>query len=273
MSTCQEALLKTGKRISFPYHEADWTAVPAEFASLGLAWWWGVVQAYMFRFQPPVRQFIDAQAALMDDSRGFPYSRPVAGIHVRHGDKAVDGFHLHSLNAELSAVRKSPECHLQKESRHCKVDVNITATSEQNSSLGDAIPVQSHKTSDDNDLSLFVASDNPKVLAVSKSLGYLVDESGVSQAQGSSTMFTVLLSKHEIAYNATLEVIRDIHFLSHCSSLVGIAASQIYRMAVDMSNAHGRLKYCVAMDHNQLPKVMGMSAKFDLPVPEEFSVP
>ena len=61
--------------------------------------------------------------------------------------------------------------------------------------------------------------------------------------------------------------------LSRCSTLVGIASSQIFRMAVDLSKAVGRLRYVVAMDHEQLPRMHAMSNKYHLPTPEHFEAP
>ena len=74
-------------------------------------------------------------------------------------------------------------------------------------------------------------------------------------------------------YNASIEIITDIFYLSHCSTLVGTASSQVYRMAVDMSNASGILEYAVAIDYGSLGRIQGMSAKWGLPVPENFMKP
>ena len=38
--------------------------------------------------------------------------------------------------------------------------------------------------------------------------------------------------------------IKDIYYLSQCSTLVGSASSQVYRMAVDMSYASGKCCVC-----------------------------
>jgi hypothetical protein len=80
----------------------------------------------------------------------------------------------------------------------------------------------------------------------------------------------MVLGHPELGYNASLEIITDIYFLSHCSTLVGIAASQIFRMSVGMSDARGILSYVAAMDYSQLGKILQMSAKYHLPVPEKF---
>lgn len=52
-------------------------------------------------------------------------------------------------------------------------------------------------------------------------------------------MLKTLLKHPEIAHQATLEIIADIYFLSQCSTLIGISASQVFRMAVAMSNVTG----------------------------------
>jgi len=86
-------------------------------------------------------------------------------------------------------------------------------------------------------------------------------------------MLATLLHKPEMGYNASLEIIRDVYFLSRCSTLVGIAASQIFRMAVGISNATGTLVVATAMDHAQIPRVAQMSTKYHLPLVEHFQPP
>ncbi len=117
---------------------------------------------------------------------------------------------------------------------------------------------------------IFVASDDGNVLKAAKQLGHLVDSEGVSQQTSSVGMFTTLLSNPNLGYNASLEIITDIFFLSRCSTLVGIAASQVFRTAVGISNASHILKHAAAMDYAQLPRIRHMSAKYGLPLPENF---
>lgn len=83
-------------------------------------------------------------------------------------------------------------------------------------------------------------------------------------------MLSSLLQHHEIGFNAILEIISDIFFLSQCTSLLGIAGSQVYRMAVALSNATGTLNYAVIVGTDQVAKVRGMSAKYHVPFPENF---
>jgi hypothetical protein len=86
-------------------------------------------------------------------------------------------------------------------------------------------------------------------------------------------MLNTLLKNPEIGYNATLEIIRDITLLSRCSTLIGISASQIFRMAYGISLAQNTLITGVAMDYNQLNKVKSMSNKYGLPLVENFKKP
>ena len=117
MSSCQETLLLTGRRLDGPPTSPSLTSkghvdawvVPAEFHTRGLAWWWGTVQAYMFRLQPNVERYIAEELAHMNYSFPPP-GHAVAGLHVRHGDKASDGFKHQSFEAELRALHKSPDC-------------------------------------------------------------------------------------------------------------------------------------------------------------------
>lgn len=263
MSSCQETLLATGIRVPPGWHTINESVVPTEFQHRGLSWWWGIIQARMFRLQPAVQEYITLQSKHMDDGKGFPYGFPVAGLHVRHGDKSSDGFRLHSFEAEMVVIRKSPECLV--------TPLGVCKNADDPSSTVSADPNEGTATG--KELRIFVASDNGAVLEAAKKLGHLVDSSGISQQTGEGGMFKYLLSHPELGYNASLEIIADIHFLAHCSTLVGIAASQVFRMAVGISNATGTLKHVTAMDYNQLPRIQQMSAKYDLPLPETFAPP
>ena len=71
-----------------------------------------------------------------------------------------------------------------------------------------------------------------------------------------------------------LSQITDIYFLSRCSTLVGIAASQVFRMAVGISNSTGRLRGdAMIMDFDQMHKIIHMSNKYHIPLPEKFMNP
>lgn len=274
-STCAKQLIDTGKPISWEFKVIDDTVIPGDFKHMGLGWWWGVIQSRLFRLQPHVEMYIAKEALLMNDGRGFPHDTSIAGLHVRHGDKSTDGFKDQSFIAEMAAVRKSPECIVTARGRN-------NVSNSDNTTFHPPFLKKEHLDEDvfciingttHDELPIFVASDDPHVLVLAKTLGHLVDSSGVSQTTGGIGMLKTLVSHPELGYNASLEIITDIYFLSHCSTLVGIAASQIFRMAVGMSDAKGILAYVAAMDYSQLGKILQMSAKYHLPVPETFDHP
>ena len=260
---CQQEMIRTGKRIGADLGAVrlDDSILPGNFSQVGFAYWWGIVQARMFRLQPQVAALVAQESARMDRGRGFPSQATMqgvlAGVHVRHGDKSSDGFKHHSFEAEMAAVLKSPECAV----------VGVM--------FGGCIRTYNDtlNTSAPPGMRIYVASDDASALISARIMGHLVKEhEGISTQTSSAGMFKTLLIHTEVAYNATIEVITDIHHLARCSSLVGIAASQIFRLAVGLSNATGYLQYAAAMDHNHLPKVRAMSAKWALPLPEDFKV-
>ena len=258
MSSCQETLLLTGRRVDGPPassssssstskgHVDTWV-VPAEFRQRGLAWWWGVVQAYMFRLQPNVERYIAEELAHMNYSFPPP-GHAVAGLHVRHGDKASDGFKHQSFEAELRALYKSPDCVSQYRpttaavpadsnaslSADAKSDVPMCLTrsssssnnnnnnNNNNSNSNNSGSSSSSSSSDlaapggDNattavtlltPLKIFVASDDASVLGLATRMGLLADSSGVSQQTSTKGMFATMLARPDIGYNASLEIV------------------------------------------------------------------
>jgi hypothetical protein len=289
-SPCSDKLLNNGKRIDWKYRNVDESMVPIEFAHMGLPWWWGLIQLYMFRFQKPVQSYINLEIANMDNGKSFLSGIPTAGVHVRHGDKSSDGFKDIELESEMVAISHSPECvanhvvidsnkvekknSLEEEFTKIKCLTKLSTDSfDKLKNTKDKIIVYNYENTEYTPLRLFVASDDPHVLESAKKLGHLVDKQGVSQQTAHIGMAKALISNPNLGYNASLEIITDIYFLSQCSTLVGIAASQIFRMAVAMSNASGILSYAVAMDSSQLPKIKQMSEKYHLPLPETFENP
>ncbi|RYG97265.1 hypothetical protein EON65_53140, partial [archaeon] len=51
---------------------------------------------------------------------------PMAGIHVRHGDKSLDGFRLHSLSEELRILSSSRDCALKDTQLRCFVPADTS---------------------------------------------------------------------------------------------------------------------------------------------------
>jgi hypothetical protein len=119
-----------------------------------------------------------------------------------------------------------------------------------------------------------VASDDQEVLHDAHRYGMMINsEIGVSQLAGQLGVEYHLKEHKEAGYNASLEVISDIYFLSKCSSLVGMASSQVYRMAVGNSLAEGNLHYTIATDFASLGDIVRLSWWMRLIVPEPFHSP
>jgi len=270
LSNCHTELMKSGNKVAYEFKTVDDSVVPAKFSHMGIAWWWGIVHLYIFRLQPYVETYIKSVAKNMDNGGIFYTPRtiePLVGIHVRHGDKASDGFKEHSLKAEMVAAKHSSECHL-----YDKISSSFIKVGDKYDITDDNI-VCSYTNSSHafRPLKVFVASDDPAVLDTAKKLGHLVDTAGVSQQTSNVGMMQTLSNRNSgIGFNASLEIIADIFFLSQSSTLVGIAASQVFRMAVDMSNSSGILKHAIIMDYNQLPRIQQLSIKYHVPLPEVF---
>ena len=187
MSTCQEELLSTGKLIDQHKHtkeDVDESMIPPLFLHMGLAWWWGIVQARIFRLQPEVMDYIDSEVAFMktlNSGLGYPFGFPVAGLHVRHGDKSSDGFRDHSFEAELQAIKKSPECIIGPDN-YCLTKSNLTFNDQ---NIIKSTVVNSNYSAS---MAIFVASDDNNVLISAKKLGHLIDScgSGLSQKTAGS---------------------------------------------------------------------------------------
>jgi hypothetical protein len=329
-STCHSQLVKTGIKVHVNnFDKPDEEAVPPIFRSQGLPFWWGVIQFFLFRFQPSIEKLVAQRAQEMLHGLGFPHGLPIAGLHVRHGDKHNDGFHEYSLGEELSSIRKSLHCPIQNVHKACFVKVNFSDSSsslwlgivmrglsivlplekidQYNASLGvnhqlnqalrvDVktllpylhIPHSSPGVANNihqNDshiplftsvtyvlpLAVFVASDDPSVLSLSQSLGLLTLPQSTLPVNPSQGMFALLAKQPKYAFNASLEIFTDIFLLSQCSSLVGGCSSQVFRMAVAISNVTNTLVYSQAMDMNQYNQVKKLSNKYRIPFPENFS--
>lgn len=194
MSSCQDEYLTSGNVISASDGgkvDFDLSMVPEQFAHMGLTWWWGIIQARMFRLQPSVQTYVEEEIANMKSftQQGFPFGSPTAGLHVRHGDKSVDGFKDHSFFSELRAMHKSPEC-ISIENNTCLTRVvpttSTTLPNQRIRALGSHLGRNLVDTLHDNatetvPMHIFVASDDANVLNAARKMGLLVDRAGVSQ--------------------------------------------------------------------------------------------
>lgn len=203
---------------------------------------------------------------------------------LRSGD--VGAFDRLTDNANISADVRSlmhlnsrthlhaPGIHPSPFIRQLDVEKRI-GSSDNSSSSSDVAVVDSSDGVYVLPLHVFVASDDGAVLQVAQERGFLTalegQRLGVSQqTDAHDGMLKTLLTHPEMANSATLEIISDIYFLSQCSTLIGTAASQVFRMAVAMSNATGTLQFAAVIDSAQIGMVYRMSAQFGVPFPEQF---
>jgi hypothetical protein len=322
MSACQRELLASGSsRVEVSAEQIrdmkidESHLIPAAFREKGMAWWWGVVQAYMLRVQPNVQAYIREQMQWMATQRlinpnlnsnpnsnpnphtnttpaatGFPLgadpvesmsvSVSVAGLHIRHGDKGIDGFRSHTLEAQLLAAQRSSEClspvQLVRDSCAVKGAIASSGSAEAAAAttatgvagIAPTAPATSAGSASKS-MKIFVASDDKQVLAAARSKGFLVTRGGVSQETADRGMAATLQGRPNMSHNASLEILADIYFLSRCTTLVGTASSQVFRVAVGVSTALGLLQSAIVMDYDQLPKIRRWTTSF-LPLPEAF---
>jgi hypothetical protein len=120
-------------------------------------------------------------------------------------------------------------------------------------------------------LDVFIASDDGEVIKYAQKMKYFVNKEGISQQTQGNAMISVVLKNRDSSFEASLQIISDIFLLSQCSTLIGMAASQVFRMAVGLSYARGTLKYVKAIDYHAIPKIRQMSNKYKLPFPEPFA--
>lgn len=125
VSKCQEEFLQSGKEVAWKSMSLPDTT-PKQYSHLGFAFWWGVLQYKMFHVQPYIEEHIKEESKSKDFGRGFPFGLPTIGMHVRHGDKAIDGFRLHSLTEEMNAVFRSPDCYIRNKHNNCFYKIEIT---------------------------------------------------------------------------------------------------------------------------------------------------
>ena len=92
-----------------PNHDSTKRLIPKQFSQLGLAWWWGILQQRMFRLHDSILVQVQRHNSSFRSGLGFPTAVPVGGVHVRHGDKRVDGFSFKTLHSELNVIKSSQD--------------------------------------------------------------------------------------------------------------------------------------------------------------------
>jgi hypothetical protein len=343
-SLCHKELSSKGRHLTLPANmrannrnppKLSEAVIPEQFRPLGAAFWWGVVQFYLFQPRPFVDAYLHTTALQsFRSSNGnlkvFPSHVPVAGLHIRHGDKKDDNWQLHSLSDALALVQKSKECQVKNKDNICFLTIDFypsvdiydnsqrvynwlkqalrgyttilqltSVDSYQRGSKSQTISVphsqlqnviktygksgtglfpstdvtiQQYNKQWVIPLEIFVASDDPLVLSEAAKQNLWYFSPGVSQSIGKNGMEKVLASAGEgsnIAVNATQEIIRDVYYLSQCSTLIGSASSQVFRMAVSLANVTGVLQHAAAVDKAQVAEVKRLSDHYGVPFPED----
>ncbi|RYY82964.1 hypothetical protein EON63_12220 [archaeon] len=246
-SECHYDLMWLGREVAYDrnivYH--DEPMVPDAFKQYGYAYWWGVIQLYLFNFNEDITQEIASRLEQLNFYTHFPY--PLAAMHVRHGDKHVDGFHEHSMSSEMLAIQSSPDCPVQNSQGLCFYPVlsnvmsaaqdyyyaylllhsilsgdsagtsgntgRVVRKSEINNPLSSAsVLTTTSGTSDPlvQQLRVYVASDDARVLQDAKKLGfYTAPALSISTATGNVGKTVNIISNHHAPY--TIIVLRTIH--------------------------------------------------------------
>lgn len=340
-STCQNELKSKGRQLPTPSNVRPpqlSQAVPEQFRALGTSFWWGAVQFFLFQPRPFIDAYLDTTAMQsFHSSNGmlkvFPSHVPVAGLHIRHGDKKDDNWQLYSLSDALALVEKSNECQVKNKDNVCFIVIEFHPVADpygnsqrvynwlkqavrgytvilplssidnyhregsksQTASL--SVPhtqlqaamkvyeksesglfpatdstIQQYNKQWVLPLEIFVSSDDAAVLSEVAKQHLWYFSPGVSQSTGQVGMEKTLASAGEnsnIAVNATQEIIRDVYYLSQCSTLIGSASSQVFRMAVAFANVTGTLQHAAAIDKAQIAQVQTMSDFVGVPFPED----
>lgn len=429
-SSCEKELLATGIQVTerARYFSND-ESIPEPFQKYGFMFWWSVIQSYLFRLQPFLQTYITMTTQSMSNGRTFPYGLPMAGVHVRHGDKKIDSWKEFSLHEELQCLLSSKDCHYYHENTSTcyynfpltnyysniillkalhnqttifhdedlpSIDINcsdsihhymippkdllklkkkyygaslfhsfsssslssgqtgasshghhhyhpdhhniifnpflLTANTSSTQTIYNLTMIEevirsyeilnhleemkehpyykqhhpSHTPLSETEggidgvgqneaetlttlqelnqiksflhshnysipLDVFIASDDGEVIKYAQKMKYFVNKEGISQQTQGNAMISVVLKNRDSSFEASLQIISDIFLLSQCSTLIGMAASQVFRMAVGLSYARGTLKYVKAIDYHAIPKIRQMSNKYKLPFPEPFA--
>jgi hypothetical protein len=122
-STCHQQFPTSGTLVSYD-EKALYTnhaTVPEAFQSYGYAFWWGVIQFYLFNLQDHVVKYFEQELDILGMRGGLP--SPLATLHVRHGDKHNDGFREHSLSSYRNVMSTSPDCSIKSSKGYCFVKI------------------------------------------------------------------------------------------------------------------------------------------------------
>ena len=195
---------------------------------------WAAAQTWLFQPNPSVQSAIDASKARMGWPAVGPGAHPIIGMHIRHGDKAVDGNPLFPLSAYMHQADRL-------RLRYPHLSTIYIATDDAESVLSE-LPSYSGRGWRILTLNL---SDEVHVEAATEAARYASSHPEVAQAMA-------------------VDIIRVIQLLSECGFLIGQCMSQVYRTALAMSFALHRLQepgialdytHCLSSDMHYYPVV------------------
>lgn len=215
-------------------------STPPEFVAQGSGFWWGTVQAYMFRLNARMRARL-ADIKRDELSTAGAYDCADIAAHIRLGDKLAD-----------KASRQGAD-------RNREPQEIVRRYAEQISLLVDEFNAACAQGSKCRVPLLYVATDSPMAVqymrewvATAKPRVRLAVRDTVTQKMsGAKVEMTKLLGRRReenSTYAAAEEVVVDLALMMEARFFVGLYMSQMARIVVSIGYARGTMDRAVAMD-------------------------
>ena len=215
-------------------------STPPEFVAQGPGFWWGTVQAYMFRLNARMRARL-ADIKRDELSTAGAYDCADIAAHIRLGDKLAD-----------KASRQ--EADRNREPREI-----VQRYVEQISLLVDEFNAACAQGSNCRVPLLYVATDSPTtaqymrewVATAKPRVRLAVRDTVTQEMSGAKVEMAKLLGrrlKENSTYAAAEEVVVDLALMMEARFFVGLYMSQMARVVVSIGYARGTMDRAVAMD-------------------------
>eukprot|EP00039_Didymoeca_costata_P016741 m.304932 g.304932 ORF g.304932 m.304932 type:complete len:445 (-) comp16443_c1_seq6:1215-2549(-) len=215
-------------------------SIPPVYSELGLGFWWGVIQGYLFRLTPRMSKIVHVAKERMKyySEKGTP---PRIGAHIRMGDKLKD------RDSKQRGVNGQPVAYL--------LQILVIAKEIHKSECKD------DKTQCEP-VGVYIATDS--VAAVEEAIEFgkkhasllriVVQPTHTQNASKNNEEMSQVINKDNKAYVMAEEVVVDLQLLQEQEYFIGLCMSQLARMIVGMGTARGVLKRAVALDYNNADK-------------------
>ena len=197
-------------------------------------WWWGVIQAFFLRPSPETAAFISSVERNWGVAPNFAAD---VSLHIRVGGK---------LERPKSVT---PELYLESAYQYIRY-----ARTRQSGPCARRAEV-------------FVATDSPEVLPVVEAWAASHADDLIVRMQSNTATQKNAKGHRETAptrghdqYQAAIEIITDIFFLSRSRVFFGMYCSQIARAAAAIGHAHGTLRDAIALDMDAPDAILNASA-------------